>query len=59
MKWLRGSILRCSTYSNIHALLSDGLQASHHVLLHLDQLGKFLGQVGAKSTTGIAAQSMA
>ena len=47
------------TYSDIHALLGDGLQASHNVLLHLHELGKLLGQVRAEGTTGIAAQGMA
>lgn len=47
------------TYGDIHALLGDGLQASHNVLLHLHELGELLGQVRAKGTTGIAAQGMA
>jgi hypothetical protein len=48
-----------STYSNFHALTGNSLQASHHVLLHLDQHGELLGQVGAKGTTGISAEGMA
>lgn len=54
-----GSSGRDCTYGDIHALLGDSLQASHHVLLHLDELSELLGQIGAESTTGIAAQGMA
>lgn len=47
------------TYSDIHALLGDSLEAAHDVLLHLDELGELLGQIRAKGTTGVAAESMA
>ena len=46
-------------YSDIHALLSDGLQAAHDVLLHLDELRQLLSQVGAEGASGIATESMA
>lgn len=46
------------TYGDIHTLLSDGLQASHDVLLHLNELRELLGQIGAEGTTCIAAKSM-
>lgn len=55
--WLEGG--RFGTYGNFHALLSDGLQTSHDVLFHLDELRKFLGQVGPESTAGVAAKGMA
>jgi hypothetical protein len=47
------------TYSDVHALLGDSLQASHYVLLHLDKLRQLLGQIGAEGTAGIAAKRMA
>ncbi len=48
-----------STYGDVHALLGDSLEAAHNILLHLDELGELLGQVGAKCTTGIAAKGVA
>lgn len=47
------------TYSDIHALLGNGLEAAHNILLHLDELGKLLGQVRAEGATGIAAKGVA
>jgi hypothetical protein len=47
------------TYSNFHSFTGNGLQASHHVLFHLDQRGELLGQVGAKGTACIATKGMA
>jgi hypothetical protein len=31
-----------STYSYFHSLTGNGLQAAHHVLLHLNKLGELL-----------------
>lgn len=47
------------SYSDLHALLGYLLQASHDVLLHLDELGQLLGQVGPEGAAGIAAEGMA
>lgn len=47
------------TYSDIHALLGDSLETAHDVLLHLDELGQLLGQVGTESAAGVAAEGMA
>lgn len=44
---------------DIHALLGNGLETAHNVLLHLDELGELLGQVRAKGATSVAAESMA
>ena len=51
------SFVRCAvppnqTYSNFHPLSADEFHASHSVLLHLYELGKFLRQVGAESAGG-------
>ena len=51
--------MQVSTYGDIHALLGDSLETAHDVLLHLDELRKLLGQVGAESATGVATESMA
>jgi len=51
--------LEGTTYGNLHALLSDHLHAAHHILLHLNELGELLGQVGTEGATGVAAESMA
>lgn len=47
------------TYSHFHALFGDLLQAAHHILLHLNELGELLGQIGPERTGGIAAKCMA
>lgn len=46
------------TYCDIHALLSDQLETTHHVLLHLDELGQLLGKIRAKGTGGVLAECM-
>lgn len=51
--------MQVRTYSNVHALLGDSLETAHDVLLHLDELRKFFGQVGAEGATGVAAEGMA
>lgn len=47
------------TYSNLHALTSDKFHAAHDVLLHLDELGEFLGEVGTESTGRSFSEGMA
>lgn len=48
-----------STYCNLHTLACHLFKTAHHVLLHLNELGEFLGQIGAKSTGSLAAERMA
>lgn len=46
------------TYGDIHALLSDSLEAAHDILLHLHELRELLGQVRAEGATGIATKGV-
>jgi hypothetical protein len=47
-----------ATYGDIHALLSDSLEAAHDILLHLHKLRELLGQVRAEGATGIATKGV-
>jgi len=37
-------------YSGLHALTANKFHAAHDVLLHLDELGELLGQIGTPCT---------
>jgi len=49
---------RCA-YSSLHTLTAGKLHCAHNVLLHLDELSKLLGQVGAESTSSRTTESVA
>jgi hypothetical protein len=46
-------------YSDFHTLTADKFHAAHDVLLHLDELGELLCEVGAEGAGGSLAESMA
>ena len=46
------------SYGDFHALPGDKLHAAHNVLLHLDELRQFLGEVGAEGAGGVLPEGM-
>lgn len=48
-----------STYGSFHPLSCNQLHTAHDVLLHLDQLREFPGQVGTESPGGVLTEGMA
>jgi hypothetical protein len=48
--------LQSQTYSNLHALPGNELHAAHDILLHLDELGQLLGEVGSECARRLVAE---